>query len=190
MVKLQTVTNKPSRSDEILDEDQQLAITNQVRAQFESLAPKRPIKPNRSESDSTTTPPTSYARDQDYSAAPELDKLKFLQSQSQTIFVGAGTAEQEEFVETQYYKELDSVDKLHHTTGTGFIKVASETSGNDYDLARQEGHGNGNGNGDGGIKFKHWELKTNPATNDWIPSTEDQHQVAFVSSKPNRSDSP
>lgn len=117
MVIQETVTVKPSRSDEVLDADQQLEITNQVRAQFDSLAPKRPSKPNRSESDSisTTLPTSSSIPDRDYSV-PELDKLKSLQSQSQAISIdGAGSLEQEEFVETQYYKELYSINKLHHT---------------------------------------------------------------------------
>ena len=71
---------KPSRSDEVLEAYQQQQITNQVRAQFDSLAPKRPTKPNRSEPDLITTtcnlPPVV---DQNI---PELDKLRSLQSQS------------------------------------------------------------------------------------------------------------
>lgn len=44
--------------------------------------------------------------------------------------------------------------------------MASETSGNDFDRQRrQESHG--------GIKPK--GLKSNPATNDWIPNNEDYH---------------
>lgn len=83
----QAVITKPSRSDEILNEDQRLEITNKVRAQFESLAPKRPFKPNRSESDSTTAlpPATSYAPDQNDYVAPELDKLRSLQTRSQVL---------------------------------------------------------------------------------------------------------
>lgn len=75
-----TVT-KPSRSDEVLDADEQVKIANQVRAQIDSMAPKRPTKPNRSEPDSIATTNTN-----DQSAAngntPELDKLRSLQSQS------------------------------------------------------------------------------------------------------------
>lgn len=74
-----TVT-KPSRSDEVLDTDQQLQIANQVRAQFDSIAPKRPAKPNRSESESDTTPPKPVPSDADQ--IPELDRLRSLQSQS------------------------------------------------------------------------------------------------------------
>ncbi|KAL6013252.1 hypothetical protein ACLOJK_003744 [Asimina triloba] len=45
---------------------------------------------------------------------------------------------QEEFVETQYYSELNSIDKQHHSTGSGFIR-ATETSGDQFDI-RLEGH--------------------------------------------------
>jgi hypothetical protein len=79
MVGQWTVT-KPSRSDEVLDADQQLKIANEIRAQFESMAPKRPVKPNRSESDSSTpTPVESIPLDQNI---PELDKFRALQSKS------------------------------------------------------------------------------------------------------------
>lgn len=79
MVGQYTVT-KPSRSDEVLDVDQQLRIANEIKAQFESIAPKRPVKPNRSEPDSSTpTPVECTAVDQNI---PELNKFQALQSQS------------------------------------------------------------------------------------------------------------
>ncbi|XP_027076659.1 uncharacterized protein [Coffea arabica] len=178
MVGQPTVT-KPSRSDEVVDADQQQQITNQVRAHFESLAPNRPTKPNRSESDSTSTPPiTSYVPDQHGFAVPELDKLISLQSQSHATLFGTSPVVQEEFMETHYYEELDSVDKQHHKTGSGFIKVASEINGNDYDLRLENNHGG----------IREVVFKTNPATNEWIPSL-DNHQVACKSSKPDRSES-
>nr|GMD58616.1 Maternal effect embryo arrest 59, putative isoform 1 [Ipomoea batatas] len=162
------VVSKPSRSDEILDPDQQLQIADQVRAQFDALAPKRPAKPNRSEPDSTLPMPAGDI------AIPELDKLQSLQSQA--VFSETDKAEQEEFVETHYYDELVSIDKQHHTTGTGFIKVVREGDENGYGYQLNNG-----GNG-----FKAAVFKSNPATNDWIPSVEDQ--VQFSSSKPNRSE--
>lgn len=70
-----TVT-KPSRSDEVLDEDEQLRIANQVKALFDAQAPKRLAKPNRSEPDSVT--PTSSLED---FPIPELDNFRSLQSQ-------------------------------------------------------------------------------------------------------------
>lgn len=79
MVGKMTVVNKPSRSDEVLDEDQQLKIANHIRAQFDSITPKRPLKPNRSESDSSTPTPVDSIVDPNI---PELDKFHSLQSQS------------------------------------------------------------------------------------------------------------
>lgn len=170
-----TVT-KPSRSDEVLDADEQVKIANQVRDQIDSMAPKRPTKPNRSEPDSIATTNTN-----DQSAAngnnPELDKLRSLQSQSHVGIIYSAEVNntvQDEFVETQYYKELVSIDKDHHTTGTGFIRVANV--GNGYNIHV----GNGCGRGDRPV------YKSNPATNDWIPSV--QYDQAFISSKPNRSE--
>ncbi|CAA2997676.1 Hypothetical predicted protein [Olea europaea subsp. europaea] len=170
-----TVIMKPSRSDDVLDADEQILITSQVRAQFESMMPKRPAKPNRSEPDSSSP----LVPDEEIHI-PELNKLKYLQSQA--IFSGTKSGdEDDEFVETQYYKELESIDKQHHTTGNGFIKMDMEKSENEDDLQLRGSHST---NGE----FKQIIFKTNPATNDWIPSFEN-HQVGYISSKPNRSES-
>ena len=68
-------------------------------------------------------------------------------------------------------------------TGNGFIKVVSGGGGDGYDLKLQIGRENGGGR-------EMMMLRTNPATNEWIPSTEDDdNQPMFVSAKPNRSES-
>ncbi|XWS45210.1 hypothetical protein CRYUN_Cryun15aG0116500 [Craigia yunnanensis] len=164
MVDQWTVT-KPSRSDEVLNADQQQQITNQVRAQFDSLAPKRPTKPNRSEPDlAITTSNLPPAVDQ---SIPELDKLQSLQSQSHVnISIGGDTVVQDEFVETQYYREMDSIDKEHHTTGSGFITVMRGGEGNGYDIQLENGQ-------DAGMVVNRPIFKSNPATNDWIPNVEE-----------------
>ncbi|EXB59541.1 hypothetical protein L484_009299 [Morus notabilis] len=176
----QLTATKPSRSDEVLDSDQQLKITSQIRAQFDSMAPKRPTKPNRSEPDLSLSPsPVETTIDQ---TIPELDKLRSLQAQSQVVISDEGdTTVTEEFVETQYYRELDSIDKQHHTTGSGFIKVVKEGSeeGDDQVIQLREGHFGGVGTAPGGYR-------SNPATNDWVPKI-DEDQI-FISSKPNRSE--
>ncbi|PIN02026.1 hypothetical protein CDL12_25465 [Handroanthus impetiginosus] len=177
MAEAQPTVTKPSRSDDVLDAAQQLQIYNQVRAQFESLAPKRPVKPNRSEPDSIS--PTISTPDHEDLHLHELDKLRSLQSQSQAIFSETSIVEQDDFVETQYYTALDSIDKQHYTTGSGFIKVAPHQNiEQGYDLERENGGGN----------YREMVFKTNPATNDWIPKF-DEYQVGYVSSKPNRSES-
>ncbi|KAK4840989.1 hypothetical protein QYF36_023090 [Acer negundo] len=174
MVGQLTVT-KPSRSDEILDADQQLMIANQIRSQFESMAPKRPTKPSRSEPDHQSAADNNPSTDHDMSTAtteqniPQLDKLRSLLSQSQVLIYSGdqGAMVQEEFVETEYYKELVSIDKQHHTTGSGFIRVVfkegSDSEENGYDIDR---FGSGHGGGD----HQRPNFKSNPATNDWIPS--------------------
>ncbi|XP_057500231.1 uncharacterized protein LOC130784387 isoform X2 [Actinidia eriantha] len=130
MVGQWTATMKPSRSDEVLDDG--------VRAQFDSMAPKRPTKPNRSESDSTPTPLS-----EENTPIPEFQKFQSLQSQSQALFSEAKIEQLEEFVETQYYKQLDSVDKQHHTTGSGFIELSSSEcggGGDGHNLQLQNGY--------------------------------------------------
>ncbi|KAK0605746.1 hypothetical protein LWI29_030322 [Acer saccharum] len=78
-----------------------------------------------------------------------------------------GAMVQEEFVETEYYKELVSIDKQHHTTGSGFIRVVikegSDSKENGYDIDQ---FGSGHGGGD----HQRPNFKSNPATNDWLPS--------------------
>ncbi|KAK3412038.1 hypothetical protein EUGRSUZ_I00795 [Eucalyptus grandis] len=176
-----TVT-KPSRSDEVPDEEEQLKIANQVRAQFDSVAPKRPLKPSRSDPDSSSSPvDTCGSFDH---AIPELDKLRSLRSQSQEglFFAGSGSVDvQDEFVETQYYKELESIDKQHHATGSGFISPLGEGGQNGgYDFrCERDGFENG--------RDHKPAFRSNPATNDWVPS--DAFDQDYVSTKPNRSES-
>ena len=82
MVGQSTVTNKPSRSDAVLDADEQLKIATQIRAQFDALAPKRPIKPNRSEPDPFAQHQHPVDSTLSVHTIPELDKFHSLQSQS------------------------------------------------------------------------------------------------------------
>ncbi|KAG6654004.1 hypothetical protein CIPAW_05G115900 [Carya illinoinensis] len=72
---------------------------------------------------------------------PELDKFRALQSRSQITFSADGAPKvQDEYVETQYYRELHSIDKQHHTTGSGFIRgVGAEGEGGHEVLKLQNG---------------------------------------------------
>jgi hypothetical protein len=109
----QLTTTKPSRSDDVLDIQEQIRITNQIKAQFDAITPKRPIKPNRSE-------PETQQNHVDfnfssYNNIPELQKLQSLKSNSQILHSSEGLVDaQDEFVETQYYNKLLSIDKQHH----------------------------------------------------------------------------
>ncbi|MED6220423.1 hypothetical protein PIB30_044667 [Stylosanthes scabra] len=100
----------------------------------------------------------------------------------QDIVCKEGCADtQDEFVETEYYNKLASIDKQHHTTGSGFIKVLTAEGGSQSQIHLIAAHET---NLRGGYKC-------NPATNDWVPNIHDDQQLhqVFTSSKPNRSES-
>ncbi|XP_076953633.1 uncharacterized protein LOC143627770 [Bidens hawaiensis] len=177
MVGQPTAAVKPSRSDEIIDPGQQLQISEQVRSHFDSILPKRPPKPNRSDPDYHEPGSPSG---EPVSTIPELIKLQSLIYQSQGIVSDNNATVEEEFVETGYYKELSSIDKEHHTTGNGFIKVAREERGEDGLRLQIGGYGGYTDQG----------FRSNPATNDWIPSSGGDYfdQDKGVSLKPNRSE--
>eukprot|EP00252_Welwitschia_mirabilis_P022378 TRINITY_DN6036_c0_g1_i3.p1 TRINITY_DN6036_c0_g1~~TRINITY_DN6036_c0_g1_i3.p1 ORF type:complete len:109 (+),score=7.68 TRINITY_DN6036_c0_g1_i3:224-550(+) len=82
----QKIATKPSRSDEILDAEQQLLISSQIRSHFEALAPRRPRKPNRSETDEgdhvAEADSDAHPLDMDI---PELKKLQQLNSQQDQV---------------------------------------------------------------------------------------------------------
>ncbi|XP_042508783.1 uncharacterized protein LOC122084538 [Macadamia integrifolia] len=174
------VVRKPSRSDEVVEAEEQLRIASKIKDHFDSMAPKRPIKPNRSEPDSSSSFSTVSSLDEEN--VPEYHKFLSLKSQqSDPIFSEGSSSVQEEFVETPYYKDLISIDKQHHTTGSGFIRVG-ESFGDGYGLELNRG-GRDHVRAGETVAFR-----SNPATNDWIPSTEEAGEANFVSSKPNRSE--
>ncbi|CAI8584725.1 unnamed protein product [Vicia faba] len=174
----QLTTTKPSRSDEVLDTGEQIRITNQIKAQFDALTPKRPIKPNRS--DPETQNPVNSSTLSSHNI-PELEKLRSLQSNSQAFPSSQGVVDAEdEFVETQYYNELLSIDKQHHATGSGFIKAVREGDESGYEIKLPVSYVDV-----GETQIRGY--KSNPATNDWVPNL-DQRQD-FISLKPNRSES-
>ncbi|KAF2302131.1 hypothetical protein GH714_032888 [Hevea brasiliensis] len=134
---------------------------HQIRAQFDSIAPKRPAKPNRSESAQQLQNqlPLTQTKSVFLSLTGfDLSNLNPLY----VIFSGEGAVvEQDEFVETHYYKELDSIDKQHHMTGSGFIRVVGEENTNGYNIELPTVHGTGS---------LVSGCRSNPATNDWTPS--------------------
>ncbi|KAL2348352.1 hypothetical protein Fmac_002352 [Flemingia macrophylla] len=157
---------KPSRSDEVLDVEEQLRIANEVRAQFDALQPKRPTKPNRSEPDAVAEHPAVSVND-----IPELHKFQSLQSTSHPIISSAEMVDPpDEFVETHYYKQLISIDKQHHTTGSGFIKAIGEGGEGGYDIQLPHNHINA------AAETNLRGYRSNPATNDWVP-TSHQYQL-------------
>uniref|UniRef100_A0A5B7CEC7 Maternal effect embryo arrest 59 n=1 Tax=Davidia involucrata TaxID=16924 RepID=A0A5B7CEC7_DAVIN len=162
---------RPNRSDAHLSKEEEAKIEEETREFFDGLAPKRHTKPQRSEYSSkyvdVLSNPNSDGHD-----IPELVEFQRLEHDSQKL-VYNGSQVTEEFVETEYYKDLECIDKQHHTTGTGFIKVEN-TNGMCFSLAPDS------------TTDCHAACKGNPATNDWVPAASDT--VAFVSDKPKRSD--
>ncbi|KAI9113361.1 hypothetical protein K1719_015886 [Acacia pycnantha] len=88
---------------------------------YDSLAPKRPSKSNRSEPnlDASLDHSTVVSHN-----IPELLKFQSFQSQPHAMILDEPPKDAaNEFVETQYYKELSSIDRQHHTTGSEFIRI-------------------------------------------------------------------
>jgi len=162
---------RPNRSDVHLSKEEETKIEEATREHFDGLAPKRHSKPQRSEYSTNYT--DALSQDQDKNAVPpEYLEFQHLENDSQKL-VYNGSQVREEFVETEYYKDLNGIDKQHHTTGTGFIKVEN-TNGAAFNL-------------EPGCTTCHSSCQGNPATNDWIPSAADTEN--FVSDKPKRSES-
>ncbi|KAA8549358.1 hypothetical protein F0562_001042 [Nyssa sinensis] len=165
---------RPNRSDAHLSKEEEVKIEEETREYFDGLAPKRHTKPQRSDYSSQYVDALSDSNSnvQDDGVIPEFAQLQRLQNDSQKL-VYNGSQVTEEFVETEYYKDLNCIDKQHHTTGTGFIKVEN-TNDVCFNLAPES------------TTDCHAHCKGNPATNEWIPASADMGN--FVSDKPNRSD--
>ncbi|XP_047308863.1 uncharacterized protein LOC124912310 [Impatiens glandulifera] len=159
---------RPNRSDIHISKEDEAKIEEETREYFNGLAPKRHTKPQRSEYS------LQYVDSTDGSI-PELTVFQKLEhDDNQKLDYKGGEVSSEEFTETEYYKDLNSIDKQHHTTGKGFIKT---DNCNCFSLTP-----------DPVTITCHPSCRGNPATNDWIPAEIDD-KVSFASSdKPNRSE--
>ncbi|RLN28017.1 uncharacterized protein C2845_PM05G36180 [Panicum miliaceum] len=166
-------TTRPARSDPHLPPEKAARVEAEVRGYFDSVAPRRPAKPPRSDPSEDVAGAEAGAGDHDL---PELRKLRDLEAKPQKLVLdGAGDVDGgEEYVETRYYDGLIGIDKQHHTTGTGFIKV-ERPNGSAFSVMTN-----------GYSSASSVRCTSNPATNDWIPSAE---TVIPASNKPSRSDS-
>lgn len=160
---------RPNRSDVHLSQEEAARIEEETRDYFDGIAPKRHAKPSRSEHSSQYVDPPSDRQQEDI---PEFLKFQHLENDPQKL-VYSGSEVTEEFVETEYYQDLNCIDKQHHTTGTGFIKMEN-ADGKSFNLAANS------------ATCCQASCKGNPATNDWIPAAADKE--AFSSDKPNRSE--
>ncbi|KAF8683632.1 hypothetical protein HU200_044555 [Digitaria exilis] len=158
----------PNRSDAHLSPEDEAAREAEVREYFDDAAPKRHAKPSRSEHSAVYA--DALVPDDSH---PELDKFQDLEAHTEPEQQAADayvvvdgcffqrlvyerSKVEEEFVETEYYKDLGGVGKQHHTVS--FIKMdrdqgASFTLSEDPEAAE-----------------RHASCKGNPATNEWIPA--------------------
>lgn len=164
--------NRPNRSDAHLSKEEEAKIEGETREYFDGLAPRRHTKPQRSEYAAQYVDDLPNDEDDD-GVIPEYVEFQHLEQNSEKL-VYEGKKASDEFVETEYYKDLNGVDKQHHTTGTGFIKVDG-TNTAAFDLGPESEN------------FHHASSKGNPATNEWTPAPPDMG--SFVSDKPHRSES-
>nr|GEU43260.1 hypothetical protein [Tanacetum cinerariifolium] len=164
-------STRPSRSDAHLSKEEEAKIEGETRDYFDDLAPRRHTKPQRSEY--ATQYVDALPTDKDDGVSPEYTEFQHLEQNTEKL-VYAGNQVTEEFVETEYYKDLNGVDKQHHTTGTGFIKV-DDSDGAAFNL------------GPDSENDHHASCKGNPGTNEWTPAPADTE--SYVSDKPHRSDS-
>ncbi|BFG33986.1 hypothetical protein CerSpe_202590 [Prunus speciosa] len=164
---------RPNRSDIHLSNEEEAEIESKTREYFDGVTPKRHTKPQRSEYTSSQYVDALSNPNNEDSEIPELVEFQRLENDTEQKIVVNGSEVGEEFVETDYYKDLNCVDKQHHTTGTGFIKVPNKSDKN-YNLAP-----------DTNTDF-HASCQCNPATNDWIPDAADS--ASLPSGKPGRSE--
>ncbi|KAJ4849928.1 hypothetical protein Tsubulata_017846 [Turnera subulata] len=172
---MEVIQKRPNRSDIHLSRDEEAKIEQETKSYFDAIAPKRHTKPQRSEY-STKYVDTLYTTttNVDQNIIPEYVEFQRLEHDPEMQKLNCSAkGESEEFVETEYYKDLNCVDKQHHTTGTGFIRM-EDGNGNNFSLAPDL------------VPEFHAPSKGNPATNDWIPVA--SNSVAFASDKPKRSD--
>ncbi|XP_062085108.1 uncharacterized protein LOC133791201 [Humulus lupulus] len=173
---MESLTRRPpNRSDVHLSIEEEGEIEAKTRYYFDGIIPKRHTKPQRSEYSSNYVDALSRnTTNNDF--IPEYVEFQRLENDQQEKLVYEGKKVEEEFVETEYYKDLSCVDKQHHTTGTGFIKIEN-TSDKNYKLEADT------------VTCCHASSTCNPATNDWIPVPDAADTIPIDSGKPSRSDS-
>ncbi|WCJ20364.1 maternal effect embryo arrest 59 [Euphorbia peplus] len=170
---------RASRSDVHLGKEEEAKIEGETRDYFDGIAPKRHSKPQRSEH--STKYQDALSNSQSSDQIPEFLAFQELQSRQKMVNeegIKEGVdGSEEEFVETEYYKDLNCVDKQHHTTGTGFIKMEGSANGKGFSLRPDA---------DSGV---HSSSRGNPATNDWIPVDRDYDELDIsASTNPKRSE--
>lgn len=166
---------KPSRSEELGTTEEQEEHARKVRAYLEANAPKRVVKPGRSDADDM--PGMDHNGNNEGAICDPPERMKYLQLLANGVpleTLGTGEVE-EDYTESEYYQYMAAIDKEHHTTGTGFIKVDKTPLGFHLHVANPQGS----------RSFRE-RYRCNPAMNDWEPA----HVTSVAASnKPFRSES-
>ncbi|KAJ9146755.1 hypothetical protein P3X46_028985 [Hevea brasiliensis] len=163
---------RPHRSDIHLSAEEEAKIQEETKEYFDGLAAKRHSKPQRSEFSAQYVDAFPFTNSLP-SSIPELVEFQRLENDPQKLVCNGNGQVGEDFVETEYYKDLNCIDKKHHTTGTGFIKMEN-INGKSFSLAPDP------------VSCCHASCRGNPATNEWIPAA--ANTVTLASDKPKRSD--
>jgi hypothetical protein len=176
LVRRMVGVNKPNHSEEQSGtQEEQLQHAQQVRAYLDANAPRRQLKPARSDAAEVLSDAICIAEAP--STPPE--RTKYLQLLATGVPLetrGSGDVG-EDFTESEYYQYMAAIDKAHHTTGTGFIEVDKAPEG--FHLS--------DANEDAAHPYSHpAHPRCNPATNDWEPAT---NSTFVTSTKPSRSES-
>jgi hypothetical protein len=159
--------DKPNRSEEQSGtHEEQEKHAQQVRDFLDANAPKRQLKPARSDAAELTS------IDMVSGEPPERSKYLHLVASGVPLETRGSGDVSAEFTESDYYQSMAAIDKAHHTTGTGFIKM--DKSADDFHLS------------EGDPAQMHARHRCNPAMNDWEPAASSTFES---SSKPSRSES-
>ncbi|KAL2651957.1 hypothetical protein R1flu_020085 [Riccia fluitans] len=150
---------KPCRSDlEEMSPEEKVIHEQQLKEFLQSTTPVRALKPSRSEASELLQ--AIGAEEPVEVSKAELERFKALEAENDRLNTEGGTVNDDSYIETEYYDDLNAVDKsAHHETGTGFIKTDGQAKPwhlkEDDDVL------------EAAFKTHHG---SNPATNDWEPS--------------------
>lgn len=160
--------DKPNRSEEQSGTQEEVEKhAQQVQDFLDANAPKRQLKPARSDAAEKMT-----SIDMVSGEPPERSKYLHLVASGVPLETRGSGDVSAEFTESDYYQSMGAIDKAHHTTGTGFIKM--DKSDDDFQLS------------EGDRAEMHARRRCNPAMNDWEPAASGPFES---SNKPTRSES-
>ncbi|KAK6122121.1 hypothetical protein DH2020_044131 [Rehmannia glutinosa] len=104
---------RSNRSDVHLNGEEAAKVEAATRDYFDGVAPKRHTKPQRSEYSSAYA--DALSTNDDAVVIPEYVQFQHLQKDDNQKLVYNGGNISEEFTETEYYRDLNGIDKQHHT---------------------------------------------------------------------------